>query len=74
MRRSRLDVALGRQLAVSQTIPHRATGEVWEVAQVHRGDCHVELRRAGARQCIRFQQLRAEYDVAALTKGGGDGR
>lgn len=63
MRRSTLDVRLGRQLAITQVWQHVETGTRWHVRQVHRADCHVELELepADAHQCIRFEELRHQY-------------
>lgn len=60
MRRSRLDIRLGRALTIGQQWC-RDAGEVWRVRQVHRVDGLVELERAGERATVRFAALRQDW-------------
>jgi hypothetical protein len=64
MRRSRLDIALGRRLLIGQRWRDRNDGSVWRVRQIHRGDCHVELRHVetGRRELVTFTDLRLDFD------------
>jgi predicted RNA-binding Zn-ribbon protein involved in translation (DUF1610 family) len=59
MRRSRNDVALGRQLTIGQHWQHPDRG-VWRVRNVHRMDCLVDLEHVDTRQrdTLTFAQLR----------------
>jgi hypothetical protein len=62
VRRSRLDVSLGRLLTIGQTWRDRDTGVDWTVRQVHRADAQLELvGPGGARRPLRFAELRAGY-------------
>lgn len=63
MRRSTLDIRLGRALTIGWEFRHRSTGRLATVSQIHRADCQVELRdRRGARTCIPFAHLREQWD------------
>lgn len=61
MRRSTLDIRLGRALTISEPWLDEA-GVEWRVRMIHRADCHVELvNTAGDRICIRLAELRSTY-------------
>lgn len=60
--RSRLDIALGRQLRVGQTWRCQCCGGEWRVRQVHRADCTAELERPGERREIKFADLRKGWE------------
>jgi hypothetical protein len=63
VRRSTLDVALGRRLEIGQSWRDRVDGLAWRVQNVHRGDCHVDLVAPdGARRSIPFAVLRGTFD------------
>lgn len=61
--RSRLDIRLGRQLKIGQTVRHRDTSLEWTIDQLYRQDCEALLRRPGTRLIVTFAQLRTEYDL-----------
>lgn len=60
-RRSKRDLELGRVLEPGQLWLCVDSGVIWRVTQVHRQDCDVDLRHAGARASIPFSSLRAGY-------------
>lgn len=62
MRRRRFEIDLGRFLRIGQQWRCRADDTVWTVAQIHRLDCEVELRRDGQRrELVTFEQLRTDW-------------
>jgi hypothetical protein len=64
MRRSRLDIALGRRLEIGQQWRDRTDGSVWRIRQVHRGDCHADAidTATGKRALLTFTDLRLDFD------------
>lgn len=63
MRRSRLDIQLGRRLRVGHELRHRTTGQVWRIDQLYRHDCEALLDDGQARRIVPFRDLRTEYDL-----------
>ena len=66
MRRSTLDVRLGRALRIGQQWRDR-DDVIWRVRQVHRIDCDVVLVRAGLRRTVSFAHLRRDFVLIAHT-------
>lgn len=63
MRRSRLDIRLGRQLRVGQELRRRTDGTVWRIAQLYRADCQALLERDSVDELVRFERIRGDYDL-----------
>jgi hypothetical protein len=61
MRRSRVEMQLGRFLHIGQQWRRRADNSVWTVKMSHPRDCVVDLRCGDERQCVSFTRLRAEW-------------
>lgn len=71
MRRSRLDIRLGRKLSIGQQWWQRdaADDRAWRVRQVHRVDGLVELERVDERICVRFSTLRRDWATLVEVSG-----
>lgn len=66
IRRSHLEMQLGRFLRFGQHFRRRADGTVWVVVQIHRVDCVVVLRRGTERAYVSFLKLRDDFKWIAL--------
>lgn len=66
-RRTRFEIQLGRLLKIDQQWRRRDDRTVWTVAQIHRLDCVVDLRRDGTRILISFDALRRDWKWIAHT-------
>ena len=62
MRRSRLDIRLGRNLKIGQRWRDE-DGTVWRVRQVHRFDCSLQMETENPtrRREVRFEDLRRDW-------------
>ena len=66
LRRSHIDVRLGRFITIGQTWQRHTDDTDWRVRQVHRADCQVELEAAdGTRLLLAISTLRREFSWAA---------
>ena len=70
MKRSRLDIRLGRNLRIGQEW-RGPTGARWRVRQVHRYDCHVDFeavhlttsRGRPLRETVSFEDIRKSWEL-----------
>lgn len=63
MRRSRLDIALGRRLVVGQIWRCQCCGSEARIRQVHRADCVAEIEHDGKLREIPFADLRTGWEL-----------